>query len=44
MSLRRAALAIMLLVMALLAFAWVDGGREPLHPISQDVALPGGVL
>jgi hypothetical protein len=29
-----------LAVMALLALAWVDGGEEPLHPITQDVALP----
>jgi hypothetical protein len=26
----------------LLAYAWIDGGREPLHTISEPVALPGG--
>jgi hypothetical protein len=28
-------------VAALLALAWFDGGEEPLHPIAQDIALPG---
>ena len=23
-------------------YAWVDGGEEPLHDISQPVAVPGG--
>jgi hypothetical protein len=26
----------------LLAYAWIDGGREPLRTISEPVALPGG--
>lgn len=29
-----------LVVAALLALAWFDGGEEPLHPIADDVALP----
>lgn len=29
-----------LAALALLVLAWVDGGEEPLHPITQDVALP----
>jgi hypothetical protein len=27
-------------VVAVLAYAWIDGGREPLHEISQPVAVP----
>ena len=30
------------LVVLLLVYAWVDGGEEALHPISQPVAVPGG--
>jgi hypothetical protein len=26
----------------LLAYAWIDGGREPLRTISEPVAVPGG--
>lgn len=29
------------LVLAVLAWAWWDGGREPLRPIEQPLALPG---
>lgn len=29
-----------LLVLALLALAWFDGGEEPLRPIGQPVELP----
>jgi hypothetical protein len=25
----------------LLGYAWLDGGREPIHEISRPVALPG---
>jgi hypothetical protein len=28
------------LVMALLAYAWIDGGREPLREISEPVPVP----
>ena len=28
------------LVVLLLAYAWWDGGEEPLHPISQPIDLP----
>jgi hypothetical protein len=29
-----------LVLAALLALAWFDGGEEPLRPIADDVALP----
>ena len=29
------------LVLALLALAWVDGGRVPLRELSEPVAVPG---
>lgn len=44
MSLRRIGLAVALLVVAVLALAWFDGGREPLRPIAEPVKLPEGVL
>lgn len=28
------------IVLLVLAYAWIDGGREPLHPISQPVPVP----
>lgn len=28
-------------VLALVALAWFDGGEEALHPITQEIALPG---
>lgn len=28
------------IVVALLAYAWVDGGEEPLRPIVEPVAVP----
>jgi HAMP domain-containing protein len=28
-------------VLAVLAWAWVDGGVRPVRPISQSVSLPG---
>ncbi len=31
----------LLAVAAVLGLAWFDGGEEPLHPIAQDVVLPG---
>lgn len=31
------------LVLALLLYAWVDGGKEPIRPISEPVPLPEGV-
>lgn len=33
--------ALALLFAALCALAWFDGGEEPLHPIEQEVELPG---
>jgi hypothetical protein len=38
---RRAVGAIVVLVAALVLYAWIDGGEEPLRPIAQPVALPG---
>lgn len=29
------------LVLAVLAYAWIDGGREPLREIAVPVAVPG---
>jgi hypothetical protein len=29
-------------VVVVFAYAWLDGGEEPLHDISQPVAVPGG--
>jgi len=29
------------LILAVLVYAWVDGGREPLRDISTPVAVPG---
>ena len=29
------------LIALLLIYAWVDGGEEALHPISEPVAVPG---
>ena len=34
----------LLVVFAILAAAWIDGGEEPLRPITQDVPLPEGAL
>lgn len=28
------------LVLLVLAYAWIDGGREPVHTITQPVAVP----
>ena len=30
------------LLLLLLAYAWYDGGREPLRPIAEPVSLPEG--
>ena len=30
-----------LVLAALLALAWMDGGEEPLHLIAQEIELPG---
>lgn len=34
------AIAGVIVLAALLALAWFDGGEEPLRPIAQDVAVP----
>ena len=38
----RIGVIVALLVVALVAVAWVRGGRQPLHEIRQPVSLPGG--
>jgi hypothetical protein len=35
-------LMIVALIVVLIAYAWIDGGREPLREISEDIAVPGG--
>lgn len=34
-------LALFLLLLTIVLFAWYGGGEEPLRTIEQDVALPG---
>ena len=34
-------LVLLAIAIALAVLAWIDGGEEPLHPIAQEVALPG---
>lgn len=36
-------LAVLAVLFLLLAYAWVDGGEEPLRDIAMPVAVPGGV-
>lgn len=40
---RRAGLFAGIAALLLMAFAWIDGGEEPLHTIVQPVAVPGEV-
>lgn len=40
-GLRGRVIAGVFVLLALLAVAWIDGGEEPLHPIAQEIALPG---
>jgi hypothetical protein len=44
MSLRRSVIGLAVLVVLVLAIAWIDGGEESLHEISQPVAVPEGKL
>ena len=37
---RKLSIGLLLAVVALLAWAWWDGGEEPLRPISQPVPVP----
>ncbi|GEM_PF-709212 len=37
---RRIVLVVAALALALLAYAWIDGGREPLRPIAEPVPVP----
>jgi len=43
MSGRQVRWTVAALVGAVLLYAWIDGGEEPLRPIVQPVALPEGV-
>lgn len=38
---RRGVVAGVVVAIALAVLAWIDGGEEPLHPIAQEVAVPG---
>ena len=38
---RKGIIVIALAVVALLFFAWFDGGEEPVRPIVEEVTLPG---
>jgi HAMP domain-containing protein len=42
MRLRTLVLALLVLLILFLAFAWVDGGREQVRLIEQPVTLNGG--
>ena len=42
MGRKRTLTLIAIAIVALLAFAWVDGGREPQRMIEQPVPLPEG--
>jgi hypothetical protein len=35
------AMIVAVLLLALVAYAWIDGGREPLRDIAVPVAIPG---
>ena len=37
---RRIAIGLAVLALAVLAYAWIDGGREPLRDISEPVPVP----
>lgn len=38
---RRAVVTAVVIAIVLLGLAWIDGGEEPLHPIAQEVTIPG---
>lgn len=38
---RRKVTAGVVVAIALAALAWVDGGEEAVHPIAQEIAMPG---
>jgi hypothetical protein len=42
MGRKRTLIVIAIVVIAVLAFAWIDGGREPQRMIEQHVPLPEG--
>lgn len=35
--------AFALLVLAVLVYAWIDGGRQPVKPIRQPIPIPGAI-
>jgi len=41
---RRFWVVLAVFVAAVFAYAWIDGGEEPLHDIGGPVAVPGGNL
>jgi len=43
MSSRRILEGLVLIAVLLLAYAWYDGGEEPLREIAEPVAVPGGM-
>jgi len=43
MHLRKLGIGAALLVVIVLAWAWWDGGREPLRSIEQEVPVPEGL-
>lgn len=40
MSGKRIAVVAVVLLALLIAYAWIDGGEEPLRPIAQPISLP----
>jgi hypothetical protein len=38
---RRLAIGLVLALLALVAYAWIDGGREPVREIAQTIPVPG---
>jgi hypothetical protein len=40
LSLRRIGLALVLIAVLILAYAWIDGGEEPLRPMFQEIPVP----
>lgn len=43
MSGKRITIGIVALLAALLAYAWIDGGEQPLRPIVEPIDVPGVV-
>jgi len=43
MDFRKLRLVLLALLLVVLLFAWVDGGREPQHLIEQEVTVPAAL-